>query len=170
MYRLSWWAILALCLVSRPCLAVAEACTITGTEHPCRALVAGLPFPVTLIAPGQEEKQRIFFISSRKNGKTEVAVKISLQVESHVTTEARDNSFAALRSKADPDMGLSYGWDFITTRGFFLYHLHADCTLAETHFLALTETLTNLLGPPEDSPSPTLNCRCGAGCRETPQP
>jgi hypothetical protein len=77
----------------------------------------------------------------------------------------RPRAFTRMHQKTDPDMGLSYGWDMVTIRGKRLYHLHADCTLAESYFLSMGQALERLIGPADRHTSQVLFCRCGGGCK-----
>lgn len=62
---------------------------------------------------------------------------------------------------ADPDVGLSYSWDFVMAAGRQVAHLQADCTFSEASFTSLARELAEALPAARSS----FWCRCGAGCR-----
>ena len=78
--------------------------------------------------------------------------------------EARDQ-FHHIKNRADPNIGLSYQWDFVSQSGPFIYHIHAECLLVEEHFLNLTQALTAIIAPDESSRLDQMHCRCGGGCQ-----
>ena len=73
--------------------------------------------------------------------------------------------FQHIMKTADPNIGLSYQWDFVSQSGPFIYHIHAECLLAEEHFLSLTQALSAMITPDESSRLDQMHCRCGGGCQ-----
>lgn len=61
---------------------------------------------------------------------------------------------------ADPDVGLSYSWDFVTAAGRQVAHLQADCTFSEESFTSVARELAEELPASQSS----FWCRCGDGC------
>ena len=71
---------------------------------------------------------------------------------------------------ADPDTGLTYAWDLVTSRNDAVLHLHADCTISEELFLAISARLLEAVAGAGDRTEEAFSCRCGGGCRSTPEP
>jgi hypothetical protein len=71
-------------------------------------------------------------------------------------------------SGADPDTGLSYGWDILVASGSWLQHLHADCTLAEGHVGTVATVLVDAVARGVEAAPRVVRCRCGGGCTAQP--
>ena len=142
------------------------ACIIPGTEAVCHKLVSELPWPFTIHVK-EEKLIRINYLSSKEIQQSENKyLKMFLDINDYENQKEVAERFAQIHQEADPDMGLSYGWDLVTILGKRLYHLHADCTLAEHHFNSMVKTLEQIIDRPDNPPPPTLLCRCGGGCKQ----
>jgi hypothetical protein len=146
-----------------PGFAVAT-CTIPGTNRNCNELVADLPWPF-IIHVKEQEPIRITYMSTKDSQQRNPNLKMFLEIDEHEKREDAAEAFSKIQQKAHPDMGLSYAWDLVTIRDRRIYHLHADCTLAEHYFTSMVETLKATIGPSNRHPSQTLLCRCGGGCK-----
>ena len=142
----------------------AAVCKIPGTTADCRELTANLPWPF-IIHVKEEKPVRITYLSTQEKQQLNPNVKMFLEVSTHENHTAAGESFSQVQQKAHPDMGLSYGWDLVLVRDRLIYHLHADCTLAEHHFMSMVESLIRIL--PDTTSPKTLFCRCGGGCKVT---
>jgi hypothetical protein len=65
---------------------------------------------------------------------------------------------------ADPDTGLTYAWDFFTSRDDSVIHLHADCTVSEDLFLLVSTRLRKEKRVDGLHAEESFSCRCGGGC------
>lgn len=137
-------------------------CTIPGTVTPCHKLVSELPWQFNI---EKKENHRILFKSLKGKRQPGIPLKIFLAVSSHVSQEAAEESFSQINKDANPDTGISYGWDLVMLREKGIFHLHADCTLAERHFESLVHTLKQIVPTSGKHPSHALYCRCGGGCK-----
>ena len=152
-----------ICLPLTPGLAAA-ACTIPGTAADCKALVTNLPWPF-IIHVKEQEPVRITYMSTTEKPQLNPNVKMFLEVGAHESHKAAGESFSQILAEAHPDMGLSYGWDLVLPRDKLLYRLHADCTLAEQHFMTMVASLKRITESAGKTSPRALFCRCGGGCR-----
>jgi len=152
-------------LIQLPGFAAAD-CTIPGTERSCGELVSNLPWLFNIHVK-EEKPVRITYLSSQGTQESDMHLKMFLETSDHGDRDAAAEALTQMHQKADPDMGLSYGWDMVTIRGKRLYRLHADCTLAESYFHSMGQTLVRLIGAPDRHTPQALFCRCGGGCKKT---
>jgi len=141
-------------------------CTVPGTEIGCSVLVSNLPWKFNITTMDDGDKRFIVFQSQEKAGQSGVYLKISLDVDSYKSEVAATTAYAGIYDKSDPDMGLSYSWDFVTVRGIHLFRLHADCVLAEQHFRSIVETFMDVVRPSVSQVGASFFCRCGGGCSQ----
>ena len=66
---------------------------------------------------------------------------------------------------ADPDIGLSYAWDYVAADDGTVVHLHADCTFSEKSFRSVARALARQLAGAGAAPAESFWCRCGGRCR-----
>lgn len=142
-------------------------CIIPGTDSSCSELVSILPWQFQMKQEGQDVF-RLLYTSEEGTQQRNLRLKITLDVDSYSSSETTTEEFSQILKNADPDTGLSYGWDLVITRERNLYRLHADCTLAEQHFKTITRTLeriVDLANDPAGNNTPlSFSCRCGSGC------
>ncbi|MCF8056688.1 MAG: hypothetical protein K9K37_08620 [Desulfocapsa sp.] len=150
-------------LLQLPGLASAS-CTIPGTERSCEELVSELPWPF-IIHVKETKPIRITYLNSQEKQQSNLYLKMFLEISDHENRDAAAEDFSRIHQKADPDMGLSYGWDLVTIRDKQIYHLHADCTLSEPYFNSMVESLERIIGPSNKYHYQALLCRCGGGCK-----
>ncbi len=147
-------------------------CLIPGTGATCLSLVNDLPWKFYLDSKKKGEVSNIIYTSYEKVGKQPAILQLRLEVIAFASKKKAGEEFQNRYSRADPDMGLSYAWDFIAVQNVYLYHLHGDCILAESNFISATDALTEILAATDffqnnnDSP---FFCRCGGPCRMLPQ-
>jgi len=141
-------------------------CVIPGTESSCGELISELPWSFS-IEQKEGANRRIFFESQGGTGKGGVHLKMILDISTYRSKKATIDSFVQVLNKADPDMGLTYGWDFIIIQETRLYHLHADCSLSESNFMVMVRVLERILGLSSNHKPPALLCRCGGGCKDS---
>ena len=143
---------------------VKASCIIPGTTSTCSELVGDLPWRFD-VAADKGETVRITYVSPDGTNQKGVRLKMWLEVSKYESPETAARKFSLISKKAHPDMGLSYAWDFVVAKGERIYHLHADCTLAEQHFNSMSQALKGIIHP-AGKPAPSgLFCRCGGGCR-----
>lgn len=87
----------------------------------------------------------------------------SLRVESRSGAEQAAAEIRRRLADADPDTGISYAWDFLTSAENRVLHLHAECTLPPDSFHQLMNRLTARTEAAAN-PGPSISCRCGGGC------
>lgn len=143
-------------------------CLIPGTGVTCLALVNDLPWKFDVDSKKKDELSNIIYTGSEKVGKQAAILQLRLEVIAFASKKKAGEAFRDRYSMADPDMGLSYAWDFIAVQNMSLYHLHADCILAESNFISATDALTEILAATDRSDS-AFFCRCGGPCRMLPQ-
>ncbi len=141
-------------------------CIIPSTDTTCHELVSELPWLFNIHVK-EEQPIRITYLSSHSMQQPNMYLKIFLDISEYPNRQETAIGFSQTCQKADPDMGLSYGWDLLLIRKNRIYHLHADCTLAEQHFNSLAQSLQQIIGPPDTQNSQTLSCRCGGGCKQS---
>lgn len=139
-------------------------CSIPGTATPCYRLVSELPWQFSIEEEGKENR-RIFFKHLKGKRQAGIPLKISLDVNNFSDQKSAEASFSKINMGANPDTGISYGWDLVLLREKRLFHLHADCTLAEQHFESLVHALTKITSTPDNHTPHALLCRCGGGCK-----
>ena len=160
-----------LCLSPFECLSEEKSdfatitCTIPGTIVSCDKLVSNLPWQFSI-----EEKAggigQILYLSPKGIPLPGMHLKISLGVSNYSSQDAATKAFSQTCKNADPDIGISYGWDLVMIRKNRIFHLHADCTLAEQYFESMVQTLAEIVEPSGKFTSPLLLCRCGGGCKQ----
>jgi hypothetical protein len=147
-------------------------CLIPGTGATCLSLVNDLPWKFDLDSKKKGELSNIIYTSYEKVGKQAAILQLRLEVIAFASKKKAGEEFRDRYSIADPDMGLSYAWDFIAVQNMYLYHLHADCILAESNFISATDALTEILAATDlfqNNNDSAFFCRCGGPCRMLPQ-
>lgn len=91
-------------------------------------------------------------------------LRASLTATSFPTAEHALATFTELAASADPDIGLSYAWDYVVLDGPRIFHLHAGCLFSDDAFAVMTVNLDRWSAA---GPDRALLCRCGAGCETT---
>ena len=138
-------------------------------------IVDGLPWvsdqlPVTMI-DGEEtalRSSRYEFVSKEPLGKTQegsTRIKVELSVTDYGTPELAEENFLLIREAADPDMGLSYAWDYLLRQERAIYHLHTGCIVSEANFDIMVSNLTAAVSREGEGDAHVLRCRCGGGCQ-----
>ena len=146
-------------------VSVNASCLIPGTHSSCGELVSELPWAFR-IEQKDGSNRRIFFESRGNTAQGGIHLKMFLDTSIYNARKATA-AFSQVSNKADPDMGLTYAWDFITIQENRLYHLHADCSLSESNFMLMARTLERILGFSNNHKLPSLLCRCGGGCKKS---
>jgi hypothetical protein len=101
-------------------------------------------------------------IGSRPRGP--LYLRASVKISELADTTAATAEVLRRLAAADPDVGLSYAWDFVIVGVGSVVHLHAACTFSEESFLILAHALTES-SLSADPPPAAFWCRCGGGCR-----
>ena len=138
-------------------------------------IVSGLPWefdqlPVTM-NNGEEaavRSSRYEFVSKEPLGKTQegsTRIKVELSVTDYATPELAEENFLLIRERADPDMGLSYAWDYLLRQERAIYHLHTGCIVSEANFDIMLGNLTAAVSREGEGEPQALRCRCGGGCQ-----
>jgi hypothetical protein len=67
---------------------------------------------------------------------------------------------------ADPEMGLSYGWDYVAVDASTVWHLRAPCMLSKANYRKLVGNLGRVaLEGRKPGPGGEFECPCGGPCR-----
>jgi hypothetical protein len=67
---------------------------------------------------------------------------------------------------ADPEVGLSYGWDYVAVDGATVWHLRAPCLLSRANFRKLVDNLVRVaMEGRKPGPYGEFQCPCGGSCR-----
>jgi hypothetical protein len=154
--------------------------TLLAGSSPSRALVdedavlelfAGLPERFVLeessetsplAAVGEPITFRVRSLGPVAGGEAgSVYARATVSVRAMVNAEAAKAEVKRRLAEADPDIGLTYAWDLVTSRDRSVVHLHADCTLSESIFRQVAARLQADTEAEEES----FSCRCGGGCR-----
>ncbi len=147
-------------------------CLIPGTGATCLSLVKDLPWKFDLDSKKKDELSAIIYTSHEKIKKPSAKLQLRLEIIAFASKKRAEKALREKYSSADPDMGLSYAWDFIAVQNMYLYHLHADCMLAESHFISATDALNEILTAADlfqKNNNSAFFCRCGGPCRMMPQ-
>lgn len=72
--------------------------------------------------------------------------------------------FEGLLSIADPNIGLSYAWDYVVRVGNRLYRLNVPCILSELNWRLMVARIEHFLKK-NAADSDSFECRCGFNCR-----
>ena len=138
-------------------------------------IVSGLPWeferlPVTMNdAEGEVIRySRYQFVSKEPLGKTtggSTRIKVGLGITEYGTPELAAENYLLIREKADPDMGLSYAWDYLQLEDKAIYHLHTGCIVSEHNFDIMLGNLRKIASPQGEGEVRALRCRCGGGCQ-----
>jgi hypothetical protein len=91
-------------------------------------------------------------------------LRATVTVSSLVDLEAKAE-IAQRLAAADPDIGLSYAWDYVVADSDSVVHLHAACTFSEKRFQKVAQALARRLVGADTGPPASFWCRCGGGCR-----
>lgn len=153
--------LLFLSLLPEPAIA---SCSIPGSEVSCGELVSELPW-LFIIHVKESQPIRITYMSLQGNQQSNPNLNMFLEINDHENREAAAKTFSQMRQQADPDMGLSYAWDQVLIRDKQIYHLHADCTLAEQYFTSMGKALERIIKPSGEHLPQSFFCRCGGGCK-----
>ncbi len=143
-------------------------CIIPGTGTACLSLVKDLPWNFDLASNKKNDLSDILYTSYATIGKQAVKIRLRLEIIAFANKEEVGEELRERYSTADPDMGLSYAWDFIADHNLHLYHLHADCILSEANFVSIADALTEILEPTDlfqNNNQSAFLCRCGGPCR-----
>jgi len=120
--------------------------------------------------PGIDEARTVQTLRSENpvsiGARGPVYLRIKLTTEEFESSEEARSGLERIMKMADPDTGLSYAWDYLLAHGEFLYHLHADCLLAEEGFEQVVKQLNTAVQPQDEAADPSETCRCGGGCSE----
>lgn len=99
----------------------------------------------------------------RADARGKTYLRFSVATTTHTDTRAASAAFDATKQGADPDRGLSYGWDLVWLDGPRIVHLQAPCTFAKDNLQKIAARVEATIG--EKRPR-KLACACGSGCRE----
>lgn len=124
--------------------------------HP---LVAGEPGAWTASSEPTADGERVTLRGPRERG---VTLELTLELASYDQEADAGRALDDLAASADPDTGLSYGWDVVERRGRHVVRLHGGCRWSAPRWTAITARLTAWLGPAD---GPSLTCSCGGGCQ-----
>ncbi len=131
--------------------------------------VSEMDVPSTTGEPGKIFRLR----SARPLEETETGVvyaRLSL-----ATWAVRDSTAAKAEVRrwlaaADSDIGLTYAWDFVTSKSSSVIHLHADCTVSEELFSRVSTRLRGKAAVEGADVEESFSCSCGGGCRSRTEP
>lgn len=139
------------------------------------AIVSGLPWEfdqsAAMMNGGEEQagrSSRYDFVSKEPLSKTpggNISLKVELRITVYDTPDLAAETFSLIREKADPDMGLSYAWDYLLRRDKAIYHLHTGCIVSEGYFDIMVSNLRGAVYREGGDEPQALRCRCGGGCR-----
>jgi hypothetical protein len=81
------------------------------------------------------------------------------------TPQAARKALHAVLENADPQMGISYAWDLLTTDGSTLWHLWASCMWSKPNQRKLVaNVIREAMGGRKPSPGQIVECTCGGKC------
>lgn len=138
-------------------------------------IVSGLPWAFDQLpqekddrGDSKENSSQYYFVSKEPPGITtggSTRIKVELSVIDYATPESAAENFLLIREKADPDMGLSYAWDYLLRQERAIYHLHTGCIVSEANFDIMLGNLTAAVSREGEGEPQALRCRCGGGCQ-----
>ena len=138
-------------------------------------IVNGLPWAFDQLPQEKNDREdsklissRYHFVSKEPLGKTtggNTSIKVELSVTDYGTPELAEENFLLIREAADPDMGLSYAWDYLLRQERAIYHLHTGCIVSEANFDIMLSNLTAAVSREGEGEPQVLRCRCGGGCQ-----
>ena len=127
--------------------------------------MTGQPFPHGKGSVLPARLSRLQLVSKEpvaRTGSKSTYLRITLTRGKFSSPEEAAGEFRTIKKAANPDFGLSYKWDTVLLSGPIVFHLQAECTLAEQHFTTLADRLVELTGDQEGQEK--IFCRCGGGC------
>lgn len=146
--------------------AVDTSCTLPGPQSACVEIVQHLPWKLTPLYQEVTEGVKITYVAAGHSAGSKEIPRLTLDVVNHGNLENAKAELLTRLAESNPDIGISYAWDFALVRGPYLYFLHAECSLAETHVMSVIEKLRRVEDTRKnDSPGPAFLCRCGNPCR-----
>ena len=132
-------------------------------------LFAGLPQRFVLDQTEDETASRIYRLRSvepiERGAAGALYLRASLAISRPPGGATARQEVERLLAEADPDVGLSYAWDFVTASGDSVVHLQAACTFPEASFLKLVLALAREAVQDVSGAPASFWCRCGGGCR-----
>lgn len=142
------------------------------------SIMSGLPWHF-IHASGQVDNKkeqegtsvRYQFVSTEPLGKTtqrHAYLRADLTVTDFNSPELAAEGFRLIQEKADPDMGLSYAWDYLILNDTRLYHIHTGCMMSEGNFGIMVGNLRQAVLQGESDQWQALQCTCGGGCETAP--
>ncbi len=132
-------------------------------------LFAGLPQSFVVDGTEMTTGGRVYRLRSTEpiehSAAGAVYLRASLTLSRPEGAAAPSEEIGRLLAGADPDVGLSYAWDFVTANAGSVVHLHAGCTFPEESFLVLVGALARESAREAGRDAASFWCRCGGGCR-----
>ena len=132
-------------------------------------LFAELAVPFVVEAAEDGEQGRLFRLRSAEPAGQSAAgalyLRATLTISPAPEAAAGAAEIARRLAAADPDLGLSYAWDYVSAGAGSIFHLHAECTFSEESFGKVARALARRLVGAAAPPGASFWCRCGAGCR-----
>jgi hypothetical protein len=125
------------------------------------------PTKYSFLNKGIKEMQRCSFkshksISENSQGKTFLRFKLS--IFEYKSAAAAKSALDALLESSDPNIGLSYAWDYVVNVGTKVYWLNAPCLLSKQNWQQLAAQLEkNILKNSQQNNS--FECHCGLNCK-----
>lgn len=100
-------------------------------------------------------------LSENRAGKT--YLRFQLSIVAYKSTASAKTALEALLDYSDPNIGLSYAWDYVVNVGPTVYWLNAPCLLSKQNWQKLLVSLKkNIL---KNSEHDSFECRCGLNCK-----
>lgn len=132
-------------------------------------LFAGLPEEFVVEDTEEVGRSRVFRLRSAEPAGSgsagPVYLRSSLTISGPIGAAGAQAELERRLSAADPDVGLSYAWDLVTTGDDQIIHLHAECTFSERSFMELARAVLRTAAAHGSSSPSSFWCRCGSGCR-----
>ncbi len=131
-------------------------------------LFAGLPVPFVVEGVEDGEAGRVLSLRSSEPVGRNTAGALYLRATLTISGLGDADPAAEIERRlaaADPDIGLSYAWDYVAAGGGPVFHLHAGCTFSEESFRKVARALAARLAGAGGDSSASFWCRCGGGCR-----
>jgi len=125
------------------------------------------------MGPGVSSITRYEYISKnpiQETGKRAVFLKADIRHIQYQDVQKATAAMLDLESRAHPDMGLSYEWDYLILDRESIYHLHASCVFSENWFEQMVNALNKQFDSSDLAYSAQIFCRCGGGCRQFSNP
>ena len=103
----------------------------------------------------------------RRSNKSNTYQRFTLTVMTYNHSSSAKTAFTTLFTSSDPNIGLSYAWDYIVNVGTNVFWLNATCLLSNQNWQKLKTRLQQRILPENNEQQhEAFECYCGQRCRQ----